>query len=97
MQIFNPAEFATLGARQTQALTEVQKEWASLFQQANEDWRARAALEREMAAELTGKLVAASHDWIARHLDLMTKGGQKFLADSQKFVNLMTRGAAEWR
>jgi hypothetical protein len=99
-QIFNTAEFSTFGQKQAQALTEVQKECAILLQQANEEWNARAALEREMATELTNRLSAARNlsdgvtayqDWMARRFALMTKDGQTFLANSQKFMNSMSR------
>jgi hypothetical protein len=38
-------DLATLGEKQAQALTEVQKEWLSLFQQATDDRFTRTALE----------------------------------------------------
>jgi hypothetical protein len=99
-QVFDMAEFAKLGQEQSQALTEAQKEWTRLFQQANDDWRDRIALERNMAAELTGELTAARtlpdaaaayQKWMARHFELMAKDSQKLMDSSQTFAASMSR------
>lgn len=99
-QTLNTVEFSKFGQKQAQTLAEAQKEWSMLLQQTNDEWNARAALEREMAAELASKLSAAKtfsdaatayQGWMGRHFELMTKDGQNFLANSQKFINSMTR------
>jgi hypothetical protein len=99
-QVFNLTEFATFGQKQSQALTEAQKECARLFQKATDDWRARIVLEQKMAAELTSELSAAKNlpdaaaayqKWIVRHLELMTEDGQKLLDGNQTFVTSMNR------
>jgi hypothetical protein len=99
-QVLNMTEFAAFGQKQSQALTEAQKEWTRLFQQANDDWRARVALERDMAAELTGELSAAKtppeaaaayQKWMTRHFELMAKDSQKLVESSQMFVTSINR------
>lgn len=99
-QAFDPAEFAKLGQVQANALSEAQQELSKFLQQASEDWRSRAELERELVTELTNNLTAAKslpeaatayQQWMARRIELMTKDSQKFFADNQTFMNTMSR------
>lgn len=97
--IFNPADFTKIGKEQADALTEVQKEFSGLIEQANADWLARVELERNLAAELTARLSAAKslpdaaaayQEWMSKRMETMSKDSQKFFADSQKFVASMS-------
>lgn len=99
-QVLDMTGFAIFGQKQSQALTEAQQEWTRLFQQANDDWRARIALERDMAAELTSELTAAKtlpdaaaayQKWMTRHFELMAKDSQKLMESSQTFATSMSR------
>jgi len=100
MPMFNPADFTKFGKEQTEALSDMQKEFSKLIEQANADWLARIELERELASDLTTKLSSAKtlpdaakayQDWMARRMETMSKDGQKFFTDSQKFVTSMNR------
>lgn len=100
MPMFNPADFTKLGKEQADALTDMQKEFAKLIEQANADWLARMEQERELASDLAAKLAAAKslpdaakayQDWMGRRMETITKDSQKFFADSQKLVTSMNR------
>ncbi len=100
MPMFNSADFTKFGKEQTEALSDMQKEFSKLIEQANADWLARIELERELASDLTAKLSSAKtlpdaakayQDWMARRMETMSKDGQKFFTDSQKFVTSMNR------
>jgi hypothetical protein len=100
LPMFNPADFTTLGKDQADALTDMQKEFTRLIEQANADWLARMELEKELAADLAAKLSAAKslpdaakayQDWMGRRMETITKDSQKFFADSQKLVTSMSR------
>ena len=99
-QMFNPAAFNAFSKEQSEALSDMQKEFSKLIEQANADWVARMELERELATELTGRLAAskslpdaakAYQEWMGRRMETMAKDSQKFFADSQKFVTSMNR------
>jgi hypothetical protein len=98
--IFNPADFTKFGKEQSEALSDMQKEFSKLLEQANADWMARVELERDLASDLTAKLSSAKslpdaakayQEWMARRMETMSKDSQKFFADSQKFVSSMNR------
>lgn len=98
--MFNPADFAKFGKEQTEAISDMQKEFSKLLEQANADWMARVELERDLASDLTTKLSSAKtlpdaakayQEWMARRMETMSKDSQKFFADSQKFVSSMNR------
>jgi hypothetical protein len=98
--MFNPADFTKFGKEQTEAISEIQKEFSKLIEQANADWMARIELERDLASELTTKLSSAKtlpdaakayQEWMARRMETISKDSQKFFADSQKFVSSMNR------
>lgn len=99
-QIFNTAEFAKFGQMQTEALSNAQLELSNLLQEASEDWRSRAELERKLATELMSKLTTAKtlpdaakayQEWMVRRIDMVAKDGQKILADGQKYVSALSR------
>ena len=100
LPMFNPADFTRLGKEQADALTDMQKEFSKLVEQANADWLARMELERELASDLATKLSTAKslpdtakayQDWMGRRMETITKDSQKFFADSQKLVTTMNR------
>jgi hypothetical protein len=100
MPTFNPADFTKLGKEQADALTDMQKEFSRLVEQANADWLARMELERQLASDLATNLSAAKslpdaakayQDWMGRRMETITKDSQKFFADSQKLVTSMNR------
>jgi hypothetical protein len=100
LPMFNPADFPKLGKEQAEALTDMQKEFTRLIEQANADWMARMELERQLATDLAANLSAARslpdaakayQDWMGRRMETITKDSQKFFADSQKFVTSMNR------
>ncbi len=97
---FNPADFTSFGKEQADAMVEMQKELSKLLEQANADWLARMELERDLASQLTSNLAGAKtpedtakayQDWMTRRFEIISKDGQKFFADSQKFMESMTR------
>ena len=76
-QAVSPQDFAKLGQMQADALSEAQRELSTFLQQATEDWRSRAEVERELATELTNNLMAAKtlpdaaaayQQWMARRI-----------------------------
>ena len=79
--MFNPADFSKFGKEQAEALADIQKEFSKLIEQANADWMARVELDAAKAYQ----------EWMARHMETMSKDSQKFFADSQKFVTSMNR------
>jgi predicted phage tail protein len=98
--MFNPVDFTKFGKGQADALSEMQKEFSKLIEQANADWMARVEQERELVSDLTAKLSSAKslpdaakayQDWMARRMETISKDSQKFFADSQKFVASMNR------
>ncbi len=100
LPMFNPADFTKLGKDQADALTDMQKEFTTLIEQANADWLARMELERELASDLAARLSSAKslpdaakayQDWMGRRMETITKDSQKFFADSQKLVTSMNR------
>jgi hypothetical protein len=100
LPMFNPADFTKLGKEQADALTDMQKEFTKLIEQANTEWLARMEQERELATDLAAKLSAskslpdaakAYQDWMARRMETITKDSQKFFSDSQKLMTSMNR------
>jgi hypothetical protein len=98
--MFNPVDFTKFGKEQSEALSDMQKEFSKLLEQANADWMARVELERDLASDLTAKLSSAKslpdaakayQEWMARRMETMSKDSQKFFTDSQKFVTSMNR------
>lgn len=100
LPMFNPADFTKLGKEQAAALTDMQKEFTRLIEQANADWLSRMEQERELASNLAAKLSSAKslpdaamayQDWMSRRMETITRDSQKFFADSQKLVTSMNR------
>ena len=100
LPMFNPADFSKMGKEQAEALTDMQKEFTRMIEQANADWLARVEVERQLASDLANNLSTAKslpdaakayQDWMGRRMETITQDSQKFFADSQKLVTSMNR------
>lgn len=89
-----------LSEKQAAAFMEMQRGIYSLVENANRNWIARAETERNLATELAVKLsnaktfpdaAKAYQEWMTGRMQTLSADGQRFVADSQKLLNLATQ------
>lgn len=94
-----PPEFVTMGKKQFEGLTKIQKELFEKLREANRSWLDRMQSEATLASEFATKLTAARsipetatvyQELASRRLEMAAEDAKHLLADSQK---LMETGA----
>src|SRR5262245_46792358 len=100
MPNFNPAQFAEMGQKQVEALTDMQRELTGVIEEVNREWAARVHTEADLARQFAEKLSGAKslpdaaaiyQEWLARRMEMFAEDSRKFVADSQKFMAATTR------
>src|SRR5262245_44748528 len=100
MPDLNPAQFAEMGKKQVEAMSDMQQELMSSIEQMNREWAARIKAETDLASEFVGKLSAARsvpdttsiyQEWLSRRMEMFAEDSRRFVADSQKFMAATSR------
>jgi hypothetical protein len=90
-----PPEFAAMGKKRIEALSEIQMELLENFRQANRSWLERFQSEADLASEIGAKLTAARsipevatacQDWTNRRVEMATNDAKHIVADTQKIM-----------
>jgi hypothetical protein len=94
------AEFAAIGSKRIDELTNLQTELLNQLQTSNRQWLDRAQSEANFASEFASKLTAARsipeaitacHEWAGRRLELLAEDRRILFADAQKFMETGVR------
>ena len=91
----DPAEFAEIGKKQIEAMTNLQKQLIDAIEELNGEWAARLQAETDLATEFAGKLTTAKtvpetaaicQEWMARRMEMFAEDSRRFAAGMQKFT-----------
>jgi hypothetical protein len=94
------AQLGEMGKKRVEATAAVQAQLSKEFQEISQHWTARAKSEADLASELLGKMTSARsvpesakvyQEWANRRMRLAFEDGQRFLADTFKFIETTAR------
>jgi hypothetical protein len=96
-----PNEIAKMAEERAKEMVGMQKEMLEAVAEMNQRWLSCASAQAALASELGTKLAAARslpdvaalyQEWMAQQTKMITEQNERFLADTRKVMEAMTRG-----
>jgi hypothetical protein len=105
-QLF-PAGLAASGKKQFEDMISLQKELSEYLQEVNRNWLAHMRSEAALASQFATKLTATRsipesasvcQEWTNRRMELFTEDSKRFLAETQRLMELSLRALSNsWK
>lgn len=95
-----PRELAEMGRQRLEATVQTQHDYFDKLQEMNREWLARLQSEVDLTTDISGKLTTARslpevttavQHWAGRKMAIFAEDGRRFIADSQKLIEIGAR------